>query len=167
MRRGRISALLFSFVVVSIPAHAQDHPVIAEGHVGYASFVDDAPIEHSVLGAGARVFVTPRVAIGPEFTFMRGPGISRVWFLTGNATIDLVDSSQTRRRVVPYVIAGGGFARIKTQVGTGPFTSGEGTFTGGGGVRLSPGGGWFIAPEFRLGWELHWRVGASVGVSGR
>ena len=70
MRTNSIGLLLAgAFVALAQPVHAQTHPVIAEGHIGYASFVDDAPIEHSVFGAGARVFVTPRVAIEQASTF--------------------------------------------------------------------------------------------------
>ena len=44
------------------------------------------------------------------------------------------------------------------------FASWEGAVTGGGGVRVRVGRGWYIAPEFRIGWEPHYRVGVGVGV---
>lgn len=144
-------------------AAAGERRVVVEGHVGSASFVDNAPIRHDVFGGSARVYVTPRLALGPEVTFMRGPGIDRDWVFTGNATLDLVDASSGHRALVPYLIGGGGFTRMTTEVGTGPYTSGEGALTAGGGLRITPTGRWFIAPEFRLGWELHWRAGITLG----
>ena len=65
-----------------------------------------------------------------------------------------------RRRIVPYLVAGGGYLRQKTLVGGGPgstalvpFTSSEGTMSAGVGARIALGSQMFVAPEFRLGWE--------------
>jgi hypothetical protein len=49
------------------------------------------------------------------------------------------------------------------QVGTGPFTSSEGSVSDGIGARVAVSDRFFVAPEFRLGWELHYRFGATVG----
>ena len=57
---------------------------------GYAGFVDDATIDHTIFGAAARVYLTPRVAIGPELVYMRGPNSDRDLFLTGNMTFDVI-----------------------------------------------------------------------------
>ena len=46
-----------------------------------------------------------------------------------------------------------------TQVGAGPFTSGEGTVSGGFGVRVSVSRRFFVAPEVRVGYEPELRSG--------
>ena len=97
---------------------------------------------------------------------MDGPSGAHQWHLTGSINIDLRPDELVngrRRRVVPYVIAAGGFQRMTTQVGTGPFTSSEGSVSGGIGARVALGELFFVAPEFRLGWELHSRFGATIG----
>ena len=149
------------------PASAQPATpgVLVEGGGGYAGFVDDATIDHAMVSGGVRWFVTPRLAIGPEITFMKGPGEDRDLFVTGNATFDLRPRGSAPRAVTPYAIVGAGWMRSRSSVGTGIYYYNEGALTGGAGVRFSPHDRWFVAPEFRLGWELHWRIGAQVGVS--
>jgi hypothetical protein len=154
-------------MMVSVPAAAQGPSgsgrLLAEASVGHAAFIDSPPVPHVVVAAAARVYVAPRLAIGPEVTWMRGPGADRDTFITGNATWDLRAPSSDRGSVVPYLVGGGGLMRHTGEVGTGLFTSTEATFTAGGGLRLTSRSGWFVAPEVRLGWELHRRVGVVVG----
>ena len=132
---------------------------------GYAGFVDDATIDHAIAGASTRVYLTPRLAIGPEFVYMWGPGEDRDIFLTGNLTFDLLAPRDGRpRRVTPFLIAGGGFSQHSDRFGPFGFTSYEGAFTGGGGVR-----GWitdrvYTFGDVRFGWELHARANAGVGI---
>lgn len=151
------------------PALAQtsrDRPAPAvEFLAGYAGFADDATIDHGIVGAAARVYVTPRVSIGPEFVYMRGPGSDRDLFLTGNLTFDILRPQASRpARVTPFLVAGGGFMEHSDRFGSSDFSSYEGAFTAGGGVR-----GW-ITPrvyafgEMRVGWELHIRVNGGIGI---
>jgi hypothetical protein len=130
---------------------------------GYAGFVDDATKHHAVAGGSARWYVSPRVSIGPEVVYMRGPGTDRDLFVTGNVTFDLAGSYGRPPRIVPFVVVGAGLMRHSDRFGSTTFTSSEGAVTGGGGVR-----GWitdrlFVAGHVRLGWELHARTTASVG----
>lgn len=145
-----------------LAAQQEDVRGLAEAGGGSASFVDNSPIRHGVVQGSGRVYVSSRVAVGPEFTYMRGPGADRKWFLTGNATIDLLPPAH-RATVRPYVIAGGGVTHMMTRVGTGPYSSDEGTFTAGVGARIAAAPRWYVAPEFRLGWELHWRANVVLG----
>ena len=147
-------------------AAAQDRPApIVEAVTGWAGFVDENWIDRTMIGGGGRVFVTRRVAIGPEFVFLRGTNDEHDWTLTVNATVDLIpDDPSVPRRVVPYLAVGGGYLRQTTQVGTGPFTSGEGTVSGGIGVRVSVGRRFFVAPEFRVGYEPELRFGLTFGI---
>ena len=132
---------------------------------GYAGFVDDATVDHGILGAAARVYVTPRLAVGPEFVYMRGPDSDRDLFLTGNLTFDVLPPQDGRApRVTPFLVAGGGFFVHRDRFGASDFRSYEGAFTAGGGVR-----GWFTDRVFafadvRLGWELHLRVNGGIGL---
>ncbi|MEO8481172.1 MAG: hypothetical protein ABI634_03115 [Acidobacteriota bacterium] len=162
---GRVAVLAAGIGLMwaaSVSAQGTNLRALAEIGGGYASFVDDSPIPHGVVQGSARGYITPRLAIGPEFTYMRGPGSDRDWFLTGNLTVDLLPPE--RPAVLrPYVIAGGGVTHMMTRVGTGPFSSNEGTFTAGAGARIPAARGWYLAPEFRLGWELHWRANVTVG----
>jgi hypothetical protein len=133
---------------------------------GYAGFADDATIDHAIAGTAARVYLTPRLAIGPEFVYMWGPNWDRDLFLTGNLTFDVLPPRDRRpRRVTPFLIAGGGLSQHSDRFGPSNFTSYEGAFTGGGGVR-----GWindrvYAFGDVRFGWELHVRVNAGIGVS--
>jgi hypothetical protein len=133
---------------------------------GYAGFVDDATIDHSIVGAAARIYLTPRLAVGPELVYMRGPNWDRDLFLTGNLTFDVLPPRNGRpRRVSPFLVAGGGFFQHSDRFGALGFTSYEGAFTAGGGVR-----GWisdrvYALADLRFGWELHSRVNAGVGVA--
>jgi hypothetical protein len=132
---------------------------------GYAGFVDDATIDHSIFGAAGRVYLTPRLALGPELVYMRGPNSDRDLFVTGNLTFDVMSPLQGRpRRVTPFLVAGGGFFQHSDRVGNFSFTSYEGAFTAGGGVR-----GWitdrvYALVDVRFGWELHMRVNAGIGI---
>ena len=161
--------LLLAFVLTAGNALAQSNDIrpapAVEFLVGYAGFVDDATIDHAIVGAAGRVYLTPRVAVGPEFVYMRGPDSDRDLFLTGNLTFDVLPPRAGRpRRVTPFLVAGGGFFQHSDRFGSSTFTSYEGAFTAGGGVR-----GWitkrvYALADVRFGWELHARVNAGVGI---
>jgi len=163
IQRLAIGAVIVTGVPAAARAQAAPRPALVEGGAGFAQFMDDSPINHSVFDGGGRIYVSRRVAIGPEVTVMFGPGIDRDFFLTGNATIDLVDPSGPHAKAVPYVVGGAGFIRTTLPTGAGSFTSSEGAFTVGAGVRIAPANAWYVAPEFRFGWELHWRLGVQIG----
>ncbi|HEV8393323.1 MAG TPA: hypothetical protein VGQ37_03570 [Vicinamibacterales bacterium] len=146
-------------------AFAQPAAPALEVTAGYAGFVDDATVSHALVGGLARWPVTPRVSIGPEVTYMRGPGSDRDLFVTGNVAWDLVSrSAQRPGLVVPYVLGGAGFFRHSDRFGPLTFASNEGTFTAGGGARVWVTQRVYIGGEARFGWELHTRVAGTVGV---
>ena len=116
-----------------------------------------------VRGA-ARFYLTPRISVGPEFVYMVGPGNDRDLILTGNLTFDLIKPIDNRpRRITPYVLAGGGYFQHRNRFVNRTFTASEGAFTGGGGVRLFLTRNLYVAPEARLGWELHQRLTVTIG----
>ncbi len=150
---------------VTAPVGAQARPAaIVEAVAGWAGFVDEDWIDRAMIGVGGRMFVTERIAAGAEFVFLSGSNDEYDWTLTGNATIDLVhDMGPTPRRIVPYAVMGGGYLRQVTRIGQRRFTSGEGTVSGGAGMRLGLGQRVFIAPEIRVGYEPELRFGIAVG----
>src|SRR6187399_1432471 len=111
IQRLAIGAVIVTGVPAAARAQAAPRPALVEGGAGFAQFMDDSPINHSVFDGGGRIYVSRRVAIGPEVTVMFAPGIDRDFFLTGNATIDLVDPSGPHAKAVPYVVGGAGFIR--------------------------------------------------------
>jgi len=156
---------------VEQPVLAQDKPApIVEAVVGQSGFIDEAWDYFGTIGGGVRVFVTPRLAIGPEVAYLSGESDASNLTITANMTFDIV-RDDGGRRVVPYLVAGGGYLRQKTLVGGGPgstalvpFTSSEGTMSAGLGARIALGSQMFVAPEFRLGWEPESRLAVTIGV---
>jgi hypothetical protein len=162
--------LVLAGLTWAAPAQAQSAPPhggpYLELFAGHAGFADDATIEHSVVGGAARFYVTPRISVGPEITYMRGPDADRDWYFLGNLTWDILHPSAGRPpRVSPFLIVGGGFFTHSDRVGTGTFTSSEGAFAAGGGARVHITRRVYAMGDFRIGWELHYRVTGGIGVS--
>lgn len=167
MRHLALLSLAFSLTAGNTFAQSTDiRPAPAvEFLAGYAGFVDDATIDHAIFGAAARVYLTPRLAVGPEFVYMRGPNEDRDLYLTGNLTFDVLPPRDgVPRRVTPFLVAGGGFFQHSDRFGAFDFTSYEGAFTAGGGVRGWLGNRVYTFADVRFGWELHARVNAGIGI---
>ena len=135
-----------------------------EGTLGHAAFVDEDPVDHIIGGGAFRYPVSPRLSVGPEVIYMRGPGRDRDLFFTGNLWFHFVEP-YADRRVAPYLLVGGGLMRHRSEFID--FVSYEGAVTGGIGVRIAMTDRWYIAPEARLGWEPHLRLSANVGYTFR
>lgn len=168
--RFRVLVIAFLALVVDTPAFAQTKPApMVEAVVGSSGFVDEVFDYFLTAGGGARWFVTPKIAIGPEFVYMTGADDASNLTITGNLTFDFIRDT-TDRRIVPYLAVGGGYLRQRTIVGSGPgspalqpFTSGEGTVSGGVGVRIALGRRAYVAPEFRMGYEPETRFTVMIG----
>ncbi len=132
---------------------------------GALLFSDNAVVTEGFVGGSGRVYVTPRVSVGPEISYVSGDNHSH-FILTGNVTFDLVQPAGGRPRVVtPFVTLGAGLFRtseVFPDIET--FTSTEGAFTAGGGVRTLIGRRVFVGAEARVGWELHVRLNALIGI---
>src|SRR4029434_3828349 len=128
---------------------AQDRPPVAlEFSSGWAGFVDNATIHHAVFGGAARFYLTPRISVGPEFVYMVGPDDDRDLMWTGNLIFDVLRPIDNRpRRIMPYLLAGGGVFQHRDRFFSRTFTATEGMFTGGGGVRLFLTRSLYVAPE--------------------
>jgi hypothetical protein len=158
---------LSAALTCAVPAQAQSirPPASIEVLAGYAGFADDALIEHAVFGGAARVYLTPRISVGPEITYMRGPNTDRDWFYLGNLTWDIRHPQAGRPpRVSPFLIVGGGLFTHSDDFPSGTYTSSEGAFAGGGGVRVQVNDRLYAMGDFRIGSELHFRITGGIGV---
>jgi hypothetical protein len=86
--------------------------------------------------------------------------------LTGNVTFDLVRQLNGKpRSITPFAVVGGGLFQTRESFPNNQiFTSTEGSFTAGGGVRAFAGNRVIVGAEARIGWELHIRLNGMVGV---
>lgn len=170
-RRGWVQGALAAALMLgtAATAAAQDAarpaPVV-EGAVGWAGFGDEGIVHHTLFGAGARVYLSPRFSIGPEVQYMVGPGSDRDLILTGNVMVDvLAPTAGKPRRTTPYVVVGGGLFRHTQQFFSGTATSTEGAFTAGVGLRTWLNDRVFAAVDGRIGWEPHLRLAGTIGVA--
>jgi hypothetical protein len=140
-------------------------PPIIEVTTGYTPFFDDGgALPHVAVGSGARWYVTPGVAVGPEVHYMRGEGRDRDLLTTLTATFDLGDDrdGSGAPRVTPYLVANGGVAQHWGRFQPRGSTSGL-VVSFGGGVRIPLSGRFFIAPEYRIGIEPQMRFTVALG----
>jgi|SRR5687767_4962777 len=148
------------------PATAQQRGTTAvDVSAGWTGFADDGVVSETPVGAAVRWYLSPRVSVGPEFTFISGESHShRV--LTGNVTFDLLAPRSGRSRTTPFIVIGGGvFSTLESFAFTAErFSSSEGAFTVGGGVRAPINERVSAGADARIGWEPHIRLMAFVSV---
>jgi hypothetical protein len=163
----RSAIALILFFLLAIPAYAQDRPApVVEVAAGALLFPDDGEtVTEGLFGGNARFYVTPRLSVGPEIAFVSGRSHSHL-MLTGNATYDFLGPVNGRpARVTPFVVAGAGLFRTNETFRDEDFSSSEGAFTAGGGVRALVGNRVTVGVEARVGWELHVRVNGFVAIA--
>jgi hypothetical protein len=148
-------------------ATAQERPgPVAEFSAGWVGFPDDGEIVgERLFGSSVRWYMSPRVSVGPELQWINGSNHSHL-ILTGNVIFDLIrPTTGTPRAVTPFVVLGGGMFQTRESFVTGgDFTSTEGAFTVGGGVRANPTDRVTVGVDARLGWETHIRLNGFVGL---
>ena len=163
---ARLAGLTLALAAASsLPARAQTRPApVVEVTGGGAGFLDESVLKHGLVGAGARIYLWPRLSVGPELTYMVGPGNDRDLIVTGNLMFDVLAPTATGpRRVTPFLVAGGGVFRHTNRFQSRTYASTAGTFTLGLGVRAWVNRRTFVAMDARLGWEPHVRLAATVG----
>ena len=165
--RGAEQVLIVAFALLVVPmagfATAQDRSgPEAEVAVGWVGFADDGIASESLVGGAARWYVRPRISVGPELVYMGGSNHSHL-MATGNVTWDMV-GSRSRRPLTPFLVVGAGVFQTRETLFTGTFTSHEGAFTAGGGVRAMLGDRVMVGVDTRVGWELHLRLSGFVGL---
>lgn len=163
--RVAIGALALLATLMSHLATAQDGPApAAEFAAGWVGFADDGVVSESLVGGAARWYLLPRLSVGPEVVYIHGDNHSHL-MVTGNVTWDLLAPENRRpRSVTPFFVVGGGVFQTRETFFSEPFTSTEGAFTAGGGVRALVGDSVTIGIEARVGWELHLRLNGSIGL---
>ena len=161
------AGLLAAWIAGATEVRAQEpRPIAVEGTVGWAGWADDGRVEHhAVYGAGARVPLWRRISVGPEFSYMVGPDSDRDAVLLGSMWIDLV-SPAADSPVIPYVVFSGGYLAHRDERGRDPNPwQWEGAFTAGVGARGRVNDRLYVGADVRLGWSLHVRAAAHVGVT--
>jgi hypothetical protein len=154
-------------VVAPVHAAAQTSPaprVGADVVAGYAGFLDESLVDHTMVSTTVRYQLTKRLSVGPEVVYMAGPGRDRDLFVTGNATFDFLQRPAGSRggSVNPYVVVGAGLMHHQSQFGD--FTVVEGAWTGGAGARVWVTDRVYALGEYRVGWEPHVRITGGIGV---
>jgi hypothetical protein len=159
-------AIVLMAAPLARPAAAQERPgPVAELAAGALLFPDDGGIiTEGVVGGAARFYVLPRVSLGPEIAYIQGDNHNHL-MLTANVTFDFLRPANGEpRAVTPFVVVGGGLFRSRDSFRNEVFTSTEGAFTAGGGVRALVGKRVIVGLEARIGWELHIRLNGILGV---
>ena len=168
-RTAGIPAIVLAAALTFLPqsVEAQETPRGAvEFSAGWIGFPDDgALVGETPIGGAVRWHLSPRVSVGPEIVWINGSNHSHL-MLTGNVTFDLLSPTDGHPALVtPFIVVGGGmFRTTESFVNGGDFTSTEGAFTVGGGVRANPNDRITVGADARLGWETHIRVTGFVGV---
>jgi opacity protein-like surface antigen len=131
--------------------------------IGYAGFVDEATDHYFLAGGSVRRYLTARVSVGPEIVVMSNPGELRDLnlLITGNVMYERGDPATS---VAPFLIGGVGVFRGREQLAGGSFWFSDPAFTAGGGVRVRVSDALSVAGEYRIGWELHQRISATLGL---
>lgn len=160
-----VAAGIVFVVAVVRPAAAQERPAFRlDGTVGWVGFADDGVVSETMAGAGARWYVGRRISLGPELVFIDGNNHHHL-VVTANLTFDVRGpSADGRERLTPFVVAGGGVFRTTESFPDGEYSSTEGAFSAGGGLRAPIGDRVSIGVDARIGWELHVRVNALASV---
>jgi hypothetical protein len=117
-------ALLFAHTVA---AEERPRPAL-ELAAGILLFADDGVVKEGFVGGTARLYVQPRVSVGPEIAYIQGERHHHV-MLTGSVTFDFLDpfSGGRPRSVMPYAVVGAGLFQTNQQFpNNDSFSSSEG-----------------------------------------
>jgi hypothetical protein len=160
-----VATIAWLAALLASPAAAQQRPrPVAELSAGALLFADDGVVTENFVGGAVRFYVLPRVSVGPEIARVSGQRHSHL-MLTGNVTFDFFRPvNGAPAAVTPFAVAGAGFFRTREEFNREVFSSSEGAFTAGGGIRARMGNYVTIGAEARIGWELHIRLNGVVGI---
>ncbi len=130
--------------------------------VGLVGFLGNQIEHHYVIGGSVRKYVSPRVAVEPEFLYIRHNEYRKDFVLQGNVIRDVAGNDRFR----PYLVGGIGIVhrRKKSPGAQRPFFAYNGLTAGGGaGVRIRAGDRLVVSPEFRVGFETLFRATVAIG----
>jgi len=166
-QRARVAIVVFLLVAAPMThlAVAQDRPgPTVDLAAGWVGFADDGIVSEGLVGGAARWYLLPRVSVGPELVYVYGTNHSHL-VVTGNLTWDLLTPTNRHpRAVTPFLVAGGGVFQTREHFFNGTYTSSEGAFTAGGGVRALVADRVTLGFEVRAGWEPHIRINGLIGL---
>ena len=91
-------------LLTALPALAQTRAYVG-GTVGYSTFIDESDQSHVTAGGVARLYVSRRVAVEPEITYMYRSRFDKDLLLQGNISRDL---GKATGKNVPFVTLGAG-----------------------------------------------------------
>ena len=162
-----IPAIVLGAALTFLPQslEAQEMPRGAvEFSAGWIGFADDGIVSETPIGGAVRWHLSPRVSVGPEVLWINGSNHSHL-ALTGNVTFDLLGPTNGHpARVTPFIVLGAGMFQTSESFVNDDFTSTEGAFTAGGGIRANPTDRMTVGVDARVGWETHIRVSGFIGV---
>jgi hypothetical protein len=141
-------ALLITVLATLASAAAHAQRIEPRFTAGAAVFADDGAAIHSVFGGSARVYLTRRWSVEPEFLYLRQDSRDSDFLFWGNFSYDLRDRA---KRVVPYWFAAPGVIRHQTKFASSTFTNVEAGFGTGFGTRIYVKPRVFVAPQVRFG----------------
>jgi hypothetical protein len=160
-----VTALVATLFLSTLPVSAQDRPAPAlDVAAGWVGFADDGIVSELPIGAAFRWYLSPRISIGPEATFISGESHSHQ-VLTGNLTFDFRAPRGGMPVITPFVVVGGGMFRTSEGFADRPsFSMTEGAFTLGGGIRAPLSKTVGAGVDARIGWETHLRITGFVSI---
>ena len=154
---------LLGILLIAAPVGAQGADRLElKAIIGTSGFLDEVTDYYPVVGAAARVYLTPTFAIEPEFTCLRASSRYQDYAFQTAA----IWQFQRGGRVRPYLVAAGGMRHSQFRFPGAlreRFSSNEFTGGGGVGVRIGLGRRLWLSPEVRLGWEPIVRATVSLG----
>lgn len=162
------------FLVACVtPLSAQQRQLTSpkiEGKVILGSVTFDEDLEHKVVGAAVRVYVTKRLSIEPEYLYMHYSENDQDQIVQPNVAFDFTDPT---KRVVAYGIAGAGALYHKGRFfSDDPVTRARRVFdnsvttwtvSAGAGLKIFVTKRLFVSPEVRVGREPTLRATINVG----
>jgi hypothetical protein len=165
LRLGLAIVMLTSVLASGVEAQQIPRSWEVKAVVGVAGYLDEDTDYAFVIGGAVRTYVSPRVAIEPEFLYVRQTARLEDFIFRANVVRDFAGNDKAR----PYLISGIGLRhrRSKHPGARRPRSTHNG-FTGGGGVgvRLQLSDRLFMSPEFRIGWQPLFRATVALGGTG-
>jgi hypothetical protein len=157
MQYVRIGLVVAIGLMMPLAVEARQAGPAIEIAGAWVAFPDDGIVNEPLIGGAARWPLTPRLSIGPEVVYIRGASHSHL-VVTGNLMFDF----RPEQSVQPFVVVGGGMFQTHEEFFDDAFTSREGAFTAGGGVRVRLTDRVSVGIDARAGWEPHIRIGGLV-----
>jgi hypothetical protein len=164
-RTAALVTLMVLAPFLNLTASAQHRPSPSlDLSAGWVGFADDGIVSEGMFGGAGRFYLSPRIAIGPELLYIGGDNHSHL-VLTGNLTFDVIAPTAGRTpAVTPFLVVGGGMFQTRESFFGEDYTSTEGAFTAGGGIRAAVGDRVTVGVDARIGWETHVRINGTIGV---